>query len=213
MITLSEPLDKTQIQISDNASEEEIARTYQKYYNILVRKFLNAEISCTEAKCKGHFVYNGKYSRIIWIRGRKIYLTFVQVRCNKCGKTHVILTADLVPYSHIPVDTHIAIGEVCANELSAAVSNGAQKPKEEALSNARHDLEDMLEGNTDYCSLDLSAFLYIARIYFDTWDGKLKGSGLDIFRQNISVTCLEKLHAQVMQAALKYKNYRVGLTP
>ncbi len=91
----------------------------QAAYDVSVRKEIGDKknrMKCTEDGCDGHYVINDHIWRYVELGGRRVRLLLLQVKCSKCGKTHVIQVSFVVPYQQMSLPDQLSILTVYEEE-------------------------------------------------------------------------------------------------
>ena len=79
---------------------------FRKLYSLLLNSISFSSIDC---ECGSHDWYmHSSYKRHHDFLGRKIRVTVQRIICAHCGKTHVLLIDDMIPYSTISFQTIIS---------------------------------------------------------------------------------------------------------
>ena len=79
---------------------------FRKLYSLLLNSISFSSIEC---ECGSHDWYmHSSYKRYHDFLGRKIRVTVQRIICAHCGKTHVLLIDDMIPYSTISFQTIIS---------------------------------------------------------------------------------------------------------
>ena len=80
----------------------------QESYNDLIDRLAIYRIQCS-CQCRGSLIRHGFYSRTLKCLAGTFELRILRVKCTRCGKTHALLPAELVPYSQVSLSCQIAI--------------------------------------------------------------------------------------------------------
>lgn len=80
----------------------------QKIYDDAISNLQFHQLVCTCGH-SGCLTIHAYYYRYVKSDVSKIRLRICRVKCHICGHTHALLLSDFVPYSQIPLSTHVAI--------------------------------------------------------------------------------------------------------
>lgn len=79
----------------------------EEYHNLISGIELTSLI-CTCGQ-QGRFIIHGYYQRCIRFFEEKITIKICRIRCHCCKKTHALIPSSIVPYSQIPLSSHVEI--------------------------------------------------------------------------------------------------------
>lgn len=158
MITISN-------QIINNFSSE----IYFKILNTLPFR----KLSCT-CGITGNIIKHGHYFRSIKLSEGKVKIKIQRVLCKSCGRSHAILTKDIVPYSNILLDDQIQV----INAINNAEST-----------------KSIMENNPE---IDESNIYKIIKKYLSYWKERLLSYQIPI-DSKISCNCFYAFGKQFMQ--------------
>lgn len=80
----------------------------QESYNDLIDQLAIYRIQCS-CQCRGSLIRHGFYSRTLKGVAGTFRLRILRVKCTRCGRTHALLPAELVPYSQVSLSCQMAI--------------------------------------------------------------------------------------------------------
>lgn len=125
----------------------------------------------------GQLVRHAYYSRKVKRRKRTIELCVLRVKCKSCGRTHAILTDQIVPYEQVAVDIQ--------REMIL-------------LSVWSPEIQKLLEGNQDITESDVAA---VKRRFKKHWKERLAAMGKEITDSIYDLVCsaFSNFHRQFMQ--------------
>jgi len=102
----------------------------QESYNDLIERLDIYRIQCS-CHCRGSLIRHGFYSRTLKCVTGTLKLRILRVKCTRCGRTHALLPAELVPYSQVSLYCQI-------NMLRFKINS----PEMESMRNANPDLDE-----------------------------------------------------------------------
>lgn len=154
----------------------------QETYNELIQNIDLLSLPCSCA-IKGHLIKHGSYKRTIKSKGKSFAIRIQRVLCKSCGKTHALLTKDIVPYSQISIYDHLLIIEAYL---------------EPAPSETANIYEDIMIDNE---CISENTIKYIINKYKNFWHQALLSLNLSINNEaNFIINkCLTKFRRQFMQ--------------
>ena len=161
------------IEDCNNFSQE----IYDKIVNVL-------PIHMAQCKCghTGCLIFHGRYTRGLKILSDFLSLTIQRVRCKFCGRTHAILPALIVPYSHIPREDQQDILMLNAEGKSPA---------------------PVLERNV---LIDEGHVRHIIRQFKDHWKERILSLALSL-RDSLTEPCISTFGLQFMQIRRTWNSF------
>lgn len=144
----------------------------QFIYENIINDIDFMSVTCPSCNHSGHLIKYGHYPRSLKTCDGTITLRILRVKCNLCGKTHAVLLVDIVPYSQIPLDDHLAIIQSDSSED-----------------------DSILDENPN---LDISDIRYIRKQYNRYWKAKIISFRIS-FDYDLSISCFRYFKKQFMQ--------------
>ena len=148
----SSVLSKEMITLIRNESKQEFT---QEVYNDLTEKLPLWQIKCSCGQA-GYLVRHAYYSRKLKRRKKTISLCVLRVKCKYCGRTHAILTDDIVPYEQVALDIQIDMIQ---------------------LKMWSEEMKDLLKDNLKITESDVAA---VKRRYKKHWKERLAAMGKEL---------------------------------
>ena len=99
----SSVFSKEMITLIQNESKRELT---QEIYDDLVKSLPLWQIRCSCGQA-GYMVRHAYYGRKLKRRKKTVSLCILRVKCKNCGRTHAILTDDIVPYEQVALGIQV----------------------------------------------------------------------------------------------------------
>lgn len=144
----------------------------QETYDYYIKNTPSYKYKCPNCKHSGCMIKHAYYTRIIKIGPDVIKIRILRLKCKECGKTHAVLLCFFVPYSQVPLSTHVEIITADENEISKIIDN--------------------------HPSIDESNIKYIKKQYDHHWKERMICGNIR-FDDSLIINCFSNYSKQFMQ--------------